>query len=234
MRRFLSLLINTLLSLVALTLCARLLLRFDAHGAPVGLSPDGGEYLKYFTVLSNLLAGAASALYVLGLQLKLCGVLRRVPGWIRRLKYAAACALGLTFTMVLLIIGPRSGFQGAYEGPNLWFHLILPIAALLDFALLDREGRITLRQTLLALPLPALYGAAYLGNLMVNGYGGRTHPNDWYDFAAGGPAGVPLTLLTMLALGWGVAALLRLPRRKPAAPAGGERDDARFQVKSLQ
>ena len=212
MRRFLSLVLNRFIFLAVLLASARLVLRFSENGAPVGLADGSLELLKYFTVLSNLLLGIASLLYAAGLQLKLCGVLRRVPRAVRILKYMAVAAVGLTFATVLCFIGPRTGFRGSYKGANLWYHLILPLLAMLDYLLWDREGKLRFKHTFLCLILPVAYGACYLGNLIKNGYGGHGHPNDWYGFAEPGPAGVPLVIAGLILASWLIGLLLSLPR----------------------
>ena len=217
MRRFLSIWINLFIALTVFTLWFRLLFTYNSGGRPVRFNPEGLQYLKYFTVLSNLLMGVAALAHAVALSLAACGVLRRVPKAIRRLKYISTCAVGLTFFTVLCFLGPRTGFRDSYDGANLWFHLLIPLAAMLEFTLIDREGRIPPRYATLALAMPALYGAAYLGNLIANGYGGRDHSNDWYDFAADGPAGAFIALPAMLLAAWVIGRALGKPREKGKA-----------------
>ena len=217
MRRFVSLLVNAFIFVVVYVAWTRLFFRFSEQGVPVGIVRESLRWLKYFTVLSNLLMGLSSLLYLFGTTLMLCGVIRRVPGFIRMLKYMATVSLMLTFCVVIAWIGPATGFRHAYTGVNLWFHLIVPLAAALDFMLLDRTGRLPFAATLGAVVPALLYGGWYLGNILKNGAAG----NDWYGFAAGGPATMPMVFAAVLLADWVLALLLWLPRR--ARRSGGKR-----------
>ena len=213
MRRFGSLLVNNLIAFFVFAAALRMLYRFNEQGLPASLIVQNLQYLKYFTVLSNLLGGVAAIIYGAALTLRLCRVIRRVPGWVTRLKYVSTTLLALTFMVALCYIGPRTDFQSAYRGANFWFHLIVPILAVLDFTLLDRSGRLTLPATFLPLIPTAVYSGFYLANLIMNGYGGRDHPNDWYGFGDDGAAGVYIVLAALLVGSWALAWALRLTRR---------------------
>ena len=224
MRRFLSLVLNEFISLAVIAAGIRLLYRFNAHGLPEAILADNLDYLKYFTVLSNLLMGLAAGLYALAVKLCLCHVLRHVPGWVCVFKYVVTVLVSLTFVTVLCYIGPRTGFRTAYRGANLWFHLILPLAAVLDFTVLYRESRLRFRATSMPLIPIAIYGTAYILNLLFNGFGGKGHPNDWYGFAAGRPAASILTFSALIIVGWLLALALWLPHKHATSNhEGGDR-----------
>ena len=180
-------------------------LEFWVLSGVLGLE-EGAQYLKYLTVLSNLWLGVAEALYALS-----C-LMNEIPGWVKRLKYVGVTLTTLTFAAVLFYIGPKTGFVSAYADANLWLHLILPLLALIEYLIFHRTDRLTLRDTLLPLPLIAAYGAFYIGNLIMNGYGGKSHPNDWYGFADAGPAGVYIAFAALPLTAWAIAALLRACR----------------------
>ena len=213
MRRFLSLLLNAWLARTALTVLTRLLFRFDVYGVPERLLVENLSYFRYFTVLANGLMGVAAALYVLAELLALCGVLRARPGWVCRLKFVAVVLMALTLTVALVYLGPREGLAQSFGGANLWLHLILPVAAVLDWALLDGGDRPAMAETLSPPLAVAVYALFYIGNLLLHGYGGRGHPNDWYGFADRGPGGVYLAFILLIAIAWGLALLLRAGRK---------------------
>ena len=177
------------------------------------LSAPGLRSLKYFTVLSNLLQAVASLAYVGAVGLALSGRRNRVSRSILRLKYAATVSVSLTFLTVMLFLGPVFGYRGMFSGPSFWFHLVVPLAAALDFCALDREGGVTMRDSLITLLPMALYGVFYALNILVNGLGTPGHSNDWYGFALGGLKTIPLVFLVIALATWGVALLERLPRR---------------------
>ena len=195
MRRFLSMFVSAAVAA----------LEFWVLSGVLGL-PEGAQYLKYLTVLSNLWLGVAEALYALSCFTE------ETPGWVTRLKYIGVTLTTLTFLTVLLYIGPRTGFASAYEDANYWLHFLLPVLALLEYLLLHRTDRLAAPDTLLPLLPVAAYGTFYIGNLILNGYGGRSHPNDWYNFADASPAGAYIAFAALLLAAWLIAALLRLAR----------------------
>lgn len=204
-RRCLSLVLNLLIFIVVLAAWGRMAFRLDGNGV---LSATGLWSLRYFTVLSNLLQGAASLAYAACLAHALRGG-RGVPHGVALLKYAGTVSVGLTFLTVMLFLGPVFGYPGMFRGANFWFHLAVPLAAALDFCLLDREGTFSLRESPLAVLPMALYGAGYVGNIARHGVAG----NDWYGFLAGGPGWGAVIAAVILFGTWGLALLLRLPRR---------------------
>lgn len=203
-RQGLSLALNLLIAVTVAVSWGMMAFQITENGR---LSARGLRGMKYFTVLSNLLMGVASAIYCA------CLPSGRVPHWVGLLKYAGAVSVGLTFLTVMLFLGPKLGYPDMFQGANLWLHLIVPLAAIADFMLLDRQGTFTLPESLIAVIPMALYGLGYLVNLIVNGFGPPERSNDWYGFAARGlPAG-GLVFAGMLAGTWLLSLLMRLPRR---------------------
>lgn len=192
MRRILSLLVSGLTAG----------LEFWVLSGVLGL-PEGTQYLKYLTVLSNLWLGIAETLYALS------RFMNKVPTWVTRLKYIGVTLTTLTFVTVLLYIGPKTGFVSAYEDANLWLHLILPLLALFEYLILHREDILKPLDTLLPLLPIASYATFYIGNLIQNGYGGKHHPNDWYGFAETAPIGAYIAFAALLLVGWLIAVFLQ-------------------------
>ncbi len=152
-------------------------------GAWLGMFVRGGELLasvgvrslRYFTVLSNLLEGIASiilaAALIRGKDSERLGVLKLV----------AATAVGLTFTVVMVFLGPLFGYPAMFRGANLWLHLIVPLAALAEFVLFN-ERDIPKKKCLWVASSPLVYGLFYLANILANGAPG----NDFYGFTLWG------------------------------------------------
>ncbi len=175
------------------------------------LSSTGLRSLRYFTVLSNLLCGAAALIHLAFLLRK------SVPSWVLRLSYVAAVAVGVTLMVVLLFLGPLYGYRSMLEGANLWFHLVIPLLAILDHILLEQGERPAFRDTLLAMLPPFLYGLGYAANLLINGFGGEwPDTNDWYLFFHWGTAVGIIIYAAILALSWGIALALRALGKKRA------------------
>ena len=162
------------------------------------LVQNGIGSLKYFTMLSNLFAGAVAAAWLV------CGCSDRIE----RLKYIAAASVGLTFTIVAGFLGPLYGYKAMFSGFNLPLHLIAPVAAMLEIIFLS-DATYTRRDNLLALIPPFLYGLVYLINIQINGMGVWPDTNDWYLFFAWGyPVGF-LIFAMILIVTWLIGLLLR-------------------------
>ena len=179
--------------------------RFDSSGA---LTSVGFTNLKFFTVLSNLLAGAASLLYAVELMAVLRKKKERISPWIHNLKYGATVAVTLTFLTVLVFLGPVFGFGSMYVGANFWFHLIIPLLSLLGFCAFDSREPLSFRSTFIAVVPMLLYGRCYLANILVNGVGEGYTTNDWYGFVRWGlPVG--MGIFGIITLGtWMIAVVI--------------------------
>ena len=197
MRKVISRILN--LVIAVLVLWAWLVMTFKTRRHE-SLSTGGLQNLRYFTVLSNLFQGSVSLAYFLG---------KRTGRW----KYAATVSVALTFFVVLLFLGPAYGYDAMYTGANYWFHLVVPVLAMVDFLIFDREDTFTIRDSFFTMIPMLAYSIFYIGNLLVNG----VRRNDWYGFAKGGPLSAVAAFLIILSTNWVIALLLRLPRRAARA-----------------
>ena len=177
-------------------------LAFHMQGA--SFTANGLRSLKYFTVVSNLLAGFAAAAWLL----------RPEARSVYLLKLTAAVSLFITFVVTAGFLGPIYGYRAMYAGANLWFHLLIPLLACGEVLFL--EDRIySAGDCLYGVTLLLVYGIVYGGNIILNGTGTPPHTNDWYSFARWGifPAGACIFLgLTVLA--YGSARLLAYIQKK--------------------
>jgi len=197
MRKVISKVLNLLIAVLSLGAWLSMTFKTGRHGS---LSMGGLQNLRYFTVLSNLFQGGVSLVVLWG---------RKTGRW----KYASTVAVALTFFVVLLFLGPAYGYDSMYTGANFWFHLVVPVLAMVDFLIFDREGTFTIRDSLFTVIPMLAYSLFYVGNLLVNGVRG----NDWYGFAKHGPLSAVAAFLIILATNWAIALLLRLPRRAARA-----------------
>ena len=172
------------------------------------LSSTGLRSLRYFTVLSNLLCGISAFIHLIVLLAK-----GTAPVRILRLSYVAAAAVGVTLMVVLLFLGPLYGYGAMLQGANLWFHLVIPLLAVLDHWLLEPGRERSRREIPLAVIPTVLYGVCYLANILLNGVGEWPDTNDWYLFFRWGtPVGLGI-FAGIIALNLGIAAALRALRR---------------------
>ena len=195
MRRKISLGIN---AFIAVSVPAAWLYMVMVRGGI--LSSTGLSSLRYFTVLSNLLMGLASLIWLIF-------ALRRgeMPEWVRCLKFTGAVAVSLTITTVFVFLGPLFGFGGMFYGANLFFHLLVPVAAIADCGFFDTERKIPMKYTYIAVIPMLIYGTVYYANILINGKSEGMNTNDWYGFAGGGPASAALAFLVILLANWVIA-----------------------------
>lgn len=176
----------------------------------LGLSQGGWRAMKYFTVLSNLLEGLAAIIW-LGSR-----VVRKGEEWTDRLKYVADVAVMLTFLVVMLFLGPLFGYGSMFAGHNLFFHLLVPVASMAEFAVLN-ETPMTRRDNALAVLPMLLYGVYYVGNAAINGIGEWPNTNDWYGFLTWG-WGIGVVIFAIIAAVTYLAGfVLRVLNKKIAA-----------------
>ena len=151
-----------------------------------GVLRSGGlEGLKYFTVLSNVLEGAAALVWMI-----FVGATGRETRFVTVLKYIAAVCVGLTFVTVLVFFGPLYGYLSMYRSANFFFHLLIPLGAMAEFVLMNKES-VSLRENLAAVGAPLLYGSVYLINVLVQVPTDDPFEHDFYGFVLWGlPVGI--------------------------------------------
>ncbi|MBP5416559.1 MAG: hypothetical protein J6Y58_03440 [Clostridiales bacterium] len=153
--------------------------------------------LRYFTVESNIFAGivALIALFYQGKATKI-------------LKLMSATATGLTFSVVALFLGPVYGYHRMYKNANLYFHLIVPLIAMVDYILLTDAPK-KLKWKIMSAMLTVIYGFGYILNILINGKGGRyPNNNDFYFFLRWGWGVAILIFTVIILLSFGIACLL--------------------------
>jgi hypothetical protein len=127
--------------------------------------------LRFFTVLSNLFCAFASLLMAVAL---LGGI---PPRWVWLVKYVSTVAVSVTFTTVMVFLGPQYGYADLFRKRDLYFHLIGPLLALVSFCITERFYPLSFASSLLGEIPVILYGAFYLYKVVLGPDTGR-----WDDF----------------------------------------------------
>ena len=195
MRRKLSLVLNAAIALAAAVNWYRMFFAFEGGALA---SVQWGS-LKYFTVLSNLLAGI-TALITLVYLLAGRG---EIPRWLNCLRWAAAVSVLLTLLTVMCFLGFIYGHGPLLVGFQLWFHLLVPLMALADYLLLPADVPTVKESWIPVLPM-LIYGICYMVNVAVNGQSG-----DWYFLVRGSLVSGVISALAMVAATWCIALLVR-------------------------
>lgn len=149
------------------------------------LMQNGLNSMKYFTVLSNLLEGFASVVWLVSSRKN-----GKASSRAELLKYIAAAAVGLTCVVVLTFLGPLYGYPAMFKGGSLFMHLLTPLIAIAEIIFLS-DVTYTRKDNRLVMLSPLVYGAFYLGDNIINGIGEWPDTNDWYLFLTWGyPVGI--------------------------------------------
>jgi hypothetical protein len=172
------------------------------------LQSTGIENFKFYTVLTNVFCGIIAAVHLIFLLLK------KDTDKIRVLKLAAVCGVAITFAVVAFMFGPLYGFPQFYKRGNMFFHLLEPVVAMVEFILIRRK-KIPFKYTVIAAVPTLLYGIGYMTNILINGIGGPwPYTNDFYAFLSWGwPVGIGIfAVITLMA--FAVACIFRAVSNK--------------------
>ena len=204
-RRRWSLVLNT--AIVVMTAFAWCQMMFGWGWEHAPLSGLGLTTLKYFTIQSNLLSAVTSAVCV---TFYLQNRDQRLPDWAHTLRFVATTAVTLTLVTVEAFLSPMLyGYASMHAGANLWFHLLLPLMAIVSLCVFEADRPLLWRTTLVAIIPMVLYGAGYLANILINGIGEGPATNDWYGFTAWGMERIPIVFIVMMLVTWLIATVLR-------------------------
>ena len=183
---------------------------FMVNGKPEegALQASGIENFKFYTVLTNVFCGAVALIYLAALLLK------KNTDKLTALKLAAVCGVAITFAVVAFFFGPLYGYPQFYKRGNLFFHLLLPVTAMLEFIFVKRS-KMPFRYAVLSAIPTFLYGTGYMLNILINGMGGEwPDTNDFYAFLSWGwPVGI-LIFASITLSAFGSACLFRFISNK--------------------
>ena len=167
------------------------------------LQSSGFENFKFYTVLTNVFCGIIASVFLV------FKILKKDTEKIRALKLAAVVGVAITFAVVAFMFGPLYGFLQFYKRGNLYFHLLLPVTAMIEFIVIRRK-KMPFRYAVYAAVPTLIYAIGYLLNILINGIGGAwPDTNDFYGFLNWGwPVGIAIfTGIPLTA--FGVACIFR-------------------------
>jgi hypothetical protein len=167
------------------------------------LQASGIENFKFYTVLSNVFCGLVALIQLVFTALNK-DTTKLIP-----LKLGAVCATTITFVIVAFFFGPLYGWIQFYQGGNLYFHLLEPIVAIIEF-LAVRRNSIPFRYAVFAAIPTFLYGIGYTLNILINGIGGPwPDSNDFYAFLSWGWTAGIIIFISITLIAFGLACLFR-------------------------
>ena len=198
MAKRLSLVCNAAIAVLCAFAWCQMAFGWGSDSGP--LAAFGLSSLKYFTTLSNIFSAAVSAIFAVRAA-RGAGV----PDWLHCLRLVATTSVTLTLLTVELFLAPALyGYASMHVGANLWFHLVLPLLAIVSFCAFEADRPIPMRWTFVALAPMLLYGTCYYANLLVNGMGRAS-----------------LVFAAMALATWGIAAVLRAVNQRARRSTSG-------------
>ncbi len=150
----------------------------------------GFRTLRYFTILSNLLEAFACILLIIKGN--------------EKVKYVAAVSVALTFTVVMVFLGPIFGYPLMFRGSSLCFHGLIPLLSMAEFIFCNKKP-MNSKDNLWAVMPMLVYGIGYVGNILINGI----PRNDWYGFMRWGYGVGSIIFIVILGVTYLIGLLLR-------------------------
>lgn len=181
-----SLVLNSLILFLVLfsAFCALFDYRFMTNPSVITFLPHFSIF-KYFTTDSNIFLGVISAV-MMGIEISsLAKKEYELPKSIVLFKLIATTAVTLTMLTTIFYLAPRdpAGYFNKFLDSNLFFHLIVPVLALISFLCFEKTDKLSKKTPLIAI-LPVIIYTVYYA---INGFthiqnGIVPHDYDFYGF----------------------------------------------------
>ena len=180
--------------IVTLTIVAVFLMFFGEAGV---LASSRWVAFKYFTVQSNVVAAIASAISLIYFIFKKD---KEYPTWVVTTKMVSTMSVAVTFFVTLIYLGPIYGYPLLYLNANLYLHAIIPVLAMINFALTEPKNKMSFKLNLYSFIPVGIYGTIYMINVASKNDWGNVKGADWYAFGSYGPGIGMVCLIVILAL----------------------------------
>ena len=189
---------------------------FYFMGDDVSLQLEGFSAFQFFTFDSNLFLGIVSIAFIVYEILILKKKKDAIPHILYLLKYVSTIAVSLTMLTVIIFLSPQAdNYFILFKNSNLFFHLICPLIALIDFGFFEKENDIKLKDTIYGIIPTFLYGTYYSINVLTHLTDGHVPTMyDWYGFAQGGTMGMILSVIIMLSATYLISVAVYLLNKK--------------------
>lgn len=167
------------------------------------------DIFKYFTIQSNLISGVVSIIFAVFALRVIKGKSPRIPSVAYVLRLVASAGVGLTMMTVMIYLGPVFGYGLMLSKAVFFYHLFLPLAAILSFIFFDTTDEIAFNKTFFGLLHFAIYAAFYLCVAYTHIVDGKVDLlYDWYAFTSFGIPASALIAVILGALIFGITVLL--------------------------
>ena len=176
------------------------------------LATNDLSVFKYFTFQSNVFMGCVAAVYGYYQLLMILKKVDKIPHVLTIFNLIATSAVALTFIVVIAFLGPGYGYDKMYKNANLFFHLLVPVLAMLNFIFYTKSEKYHFIQTLFTIVPCFLYGLVYF--IVVasqNAYGDIKI--DFYFFGKDGPLIGAVNYFAVMSIAYVIALILYFSNR---------------------
>ena len=176
------------------------------------LATNDLSVFKYFTFQSNVFMGCVAAVYGYYQLLMILKKVDKIPHVLTIFNLIATSAVALTFIVVIAFLGPGYGYDKMYKNANLFFHLLVPVLAMLNFIFYTKSEKYHFIQTLFTIVPCFLYGLVYF--IVVasqNAYGDIKI--DFYFFGKDGPLIGTVNYFAVMSIAYVIALILYFSNR---------------------
>ena len=209
-----SMILNTLIVILVTIGTIFMFTGFTFMPAETLLEATRKEMFKFYTVDSNILMGLVSLVLLVYEVLLSRGKIKEIPKVVYNLKFVGTAAITLTFIVTLFFLAPMYGFYAMYNNNNLFFHLIVPILAIVSFVFIEKYD-ISYKTTFLGVVPMLLYSVYYSTNILTHLENGKpTWQYDFYGFLQGNINNIYITIPVIILVTYAISLLLTYLNKK--------------------
>ena len=212
--------LNGILALMELIACVWMFTGFSLTGKREALTSEKWEFLRYFTVDSNILMGVFAAITAVYQGRVLRGKREGIPAVCDILNLTGTVGVTLTMLVVVFFLMPvmhsAIGWFGMFLNSNFLFHLLCPLMSIIIYLVFEKSDRLRLSHVFAAMIPMGIYAVYYITVTLKHMQNGRVEAGyDWYYFFSGGMSAF-YTVLPAMLLGTFLISyvLFRLNRKK--------------------
>jgi len=209
-----SMILNTLIVILVTIGTIFMFTGFTFMPADTLLEATRKEMFKFYTVDSNILMGLVALLLLVYEVLLYKGKIKEIPKVVYNLKFVGTAAIALTFVVTLFFLAPMYGFYAMYNNNNLFFHLFVPVLAIISFIVVEKYD-ISYRTTFFGVLPMLLYSIYYATNILIHLENGKpTWQYDFYNFLNGNVNNIFITIPIILIVTYAIALVLTYLNKK--------------------
>lgn len=213
-----SLVLNAIIFLLTVfsTFSALFDYRFMTSGSSITFNPNFSIF-KYFTTDSNIILGIISAVVMAFEIAALAKKKYELPKSLYVLKLLATTGVTLTMITTIVYLAPKDplGYFNKFLDSNFFFHLIIPILALISFVCFEKTNTLSKKTTLIAILPMVAYIIFYACNTLMHLENNSVAPGyDFYGFFDAGLLFAILLIPLMIVITYLISVVLWFVNKK--------------------